>query len=204
MTATTPAERFRMAAATVEAQRKTLSAMSTTLSIKSTTSARLMDTCMQIVCKAFEMTPEDIKGPCREKEYAYARHTYCYLCINLDPMLTLKKVGETIGRDHSTIINSIKKCEQLRTSDMRYAKQFNACLDILQEAHKNVYRRLNEDRINMMRSQFQAQKHGRESNAITIVRKFMDIMQNPQAPDEVHRTLQELGDLYLDARVAGF
>lgn len=203
MTTSTPAERFRMAAATVEAQRKTLNAMSASLSIKATTSARLTEACMQIVCQAFDMTPEDIKGPSREKEFAYARHTYCYLCINLDPMLTLKRVGDTIGRDHSTIINSLKKCEQLRASDMRYAKQFNTCLDILQEAHSNVFRRLNEDRIKMMRDEYLDKKGEREENAVVIVRRFVDIMRT-QSPKEIHRILQDLGDLYVDAKAVGF
>jgi len=204
MTTYTPAERFRMAAATVEAQRKTLNAMSASLSIKSTTSARLMTACMEIVCQAFEMTPEDITGPCREKEYAYARHTYCYLCVKLDPMLTLKKVGESVGRDHSTIINSIKKCEQLRVSDIRYAEQFNTCLDILQKSHSNIWRRLNSDRIKMMRNEYISNKSRREDNAIMIVRRFMDIMHPPQEPNDVHTTLQELGDLYLSAKSVGF
>ena len=63
------------------------------------------------VSKKFGVSPEDIKGPKRTKEIAYARHISAYLMKKLTDM-TLKKIGVFLKRDHTTMISSLKAVEK--------------------------------------------------------------------------------------------
>lgn len=139
----TPAQRFQLAAERIEIERKKLRGMSTTMRIRGESSASIMQELMEIVCKSFSVSEEEIRGVSRIKSIAHARHAYCYLCNKLDPMITLKEVGDTINRDHSTIINSIRKTEDLRLTDYHFTASFNMCLDAIADSNSKFMRRLN-------------------------------------------------------------
>lgn len=194
-----------MATQLVDAQRKELVAMSTTLTLKANSSEKMMDFIMGVVTKVFELTPEDIKGKSREKEVAYARHAYCYLCVKLDAMCTLKRVGNSIGRDHSTIINSIKKCEHLRTSDMAYAHAFNKCLHHITEAKDIFIKRLNRERVTMMMKDHERSKVQRAVRAVELMQEFIEAMNNYDITTEsaARETTDRLNDIRLRAIDSG-
>jgi len=102
-----------------------------------------MQEIMEIVCKAFSVSEEELRGPSRVKSISHARHAYCYLCTKLDPLMTLMQVGQSISRDHSTIINSVKKTEDLRLTDYHFTASFNMCLDAIADSNSKFMRRLN-------------------------------------------------------------
>ncbi len=69
------------------------------------------DKILEKVSKKFGVSPEDIKGPKRTKEIAYARHISAYLMKKITDM-SLKKIGTFLKRDHATIISSLKAVEK--------------------------------------------------------------------------------------------
>lgn len=165
----TPAQRFQLAAERIEIERKKLRGMSTTMRIRGESSVSIMQEVMDIVCKAFSVTEDEVRGPNRVKRIAHARHAYCYLCNKLDPMITLKEVGDTISRDHSTVINSIKKTGDLRLTDYHFTASFNLCLDGIAESNSKYVQRLSTEQSTMMGEN---ELH-KSVHALTVVHDFM-------------------------------
>jgi len=53
----------------------------------------------------------DIANESRKTEYIKARAVYFYICRKYFPSATLKAIGESIAKDHATVINMLKKHE---------------------------------------------------------------------------------------------
>ena len=53
-----------------------------------------------------------IQNKSRERKLTDARHVYCYL-MRKHTTLSLKVIGNTINRDHTTVINSMEACKNL-------------------------------------------------------------------------------------------
>jgi len=74
----------------------------------------LLDNLLNKVCSYFTtVSPEDVKGRTRLAEVVKIRHLYCYLAWefynqNSLSYISLKQIGRSLNRDHSTIIHSIK------------------------------------------------------------------------------------------------
>ena len=65
----------------------------------------------------FSITAADIRGQRRSKNLAKARQVSMYLMRNLTN-LPLKEIGEEFGgRNHATVLSSIRKVEELLKSD---------------------------------------------------------------------------------------
>jgi hypothetical protein len=169
----TPAQRFQLAAERIEIERKRIRGMSNTVRIRGESSEAIMQEIMEIVCKAFAVTEEQVRGLSRLKAHAQARHAYAYLCIKLDPTCTLVKVGNTIGRDHSTIINSIKKTEDLRLTDYRFAASFNMCLNDIADSNSKFMKRLKFEPENIKGGEVNDNELHKSLHALTIVHDFM-------------------------------
>jgi len=73
----------------------------------------------------------DIYGKTRIQEVAYARHLSVHLIRQICPKVVLKKIGNLLNRDHSTVINSIKASESLFRFDEKYRKDYNKVLENL-------------------------------------------------------------------------
>jgi chromosomal replication initiator protein len=82
---------------------------------------------IQTVADYFNLTPEDIIGPRRDKPIVHPRHVAYYLCRELTD-LSNKRIGDEFnGRDHATIINGIGK---IRTAIKTDEEVRNAVEDI--------------------------------------------------------------------------
>lgn len=69
------------------------------------------------VARYFSLPPEDISGKNRDRKTALARHIAIMLCRELLG-LSLVQTGRVFsGRDHSSVLYSIKKIKQLQASD---------------------------------------------------------------------------------------
>lgn len=61
----------------------------------------------------FNLTPDDLYGPSRAQELAFARQIAMYLCRDLTSM-SLPKIGQLFGgRDHTTVMYAHKKISQM-------------------------------------------------------------------------------------------
>lgn len=68
---------------------------------------------MHIISRVTGISVKDIQKPSRgKKEIYFARHFYCYYAKKTTPF-SLEKIGEMIGRDHSTVLNSIESITNL-------------------------------------------------------------------------------------------
>jgi len=169
----TPAQRFQLAAERMEMERKKLRGMSATMRIRGESAEAIMKEVMELVCKSYSVTEEQVKGTSRVKSISHARHAFCYLCVKLDPMITLKQVGNLLGRDHSTVINSIKKCDDLRLTDYYFAAAFNLCLEGIAESNSKymqslVQKKLDEDAKNIGDNEIRKSVH-----SLQLVHDFM-------------------------------
>lgn len=76
-----------------------------------------IDIIVDTVCEACKVTPQDINGKSKKKEYALARQIVMYLASKLTNM-PVSRIGRLIGgRDHSTVIHSCKKIEKQIVKD---------------------------------------------------------------------------------------
>jgi chromosomal replication initiation ATPase DnaA len=61
------------------------------------------------VAEKYEVTVQDLKGPCRRLKYALPRHEAAYRIVK-ELGFSLPKTGRVLGkRDHTTILNSVRK-----------------------------------------------------------------------------------------------
>lgn len=137
-----PAQKFKLAAERIEIERKELREMATTVRMRAESSQSIMDELLSIVSEVFNIPESDIKSKSRKKEISMARHAYCYLCGKLDPFCTLKKIGMSLDRDHSTVLNSYAKCEAARATDYYFASAFDRCLKRVADSNKRFMQKI--------------------------------------------------------------
>ena len=74
------------------------------------------DLIIDTVSEYYGLGPQLLRGTSRKKEIAQARHVAVYLTREMTGM-SLPRIGDAFGRDHSTIINSCEKIASLLESD---------------------------------------------------------------------------------------
>ena len=166
---TTASQRLKIATARVKIETRQLTIMSTNIKLNSETSEEISNEVLRVVCEVFGVDPEDARSRARYRAITIARHAYCLLCSSLDSMTTLAGIGKTINRDHSTVIHSIKKCNDLRETDITFAAMFQECIYKLSESSENKklnsFYRYNKKQLELQQS----------LDAVGIVREFMSI-----------------------------
>lgn len=76
-----------------------------------------LDYILDIVCEHMNVTPADINGKSRRKEFVQARQIVMYIA-HTHTSLPASRIGRLIGgRDHSTVIHSFRKIEAQMTKD---------------------------------------------------------------------------------------
>lgn len=76
-------------------------------------------TVQEVVADFYNLEPADLKGTRRTKEIAFARHVAVYLSNSLCEMSSSAIGAEFGGRDHSTVLNSLKVVESKIKEDRR-------------------------------------------------------------------------------------
>jgi chromosomal replication initiator protein len=78
---------------------------------------------------AFCVEEAALFGSCRTRTVAQARHALVYAMAQRRPRLSLVEIGAMVGgRDHSTVINSIRAAELLAIDDPEYALRLTGLL----------------------------------------------------------------------------
>ena len=78
-----------------------------------------IDTVQAVVEAYYHVSHEELIGPRRTANIAFARHVAVYLANNLCEMTTPAIGAEFGGRDHSTVLNSLKVVENKMKEDRR-------------------------------------------------------------------------------------
>lgn len=74
---------------------------------------------------------EGLNGKSREQFYVFRRHYLCYALYRTQE-LTLSEIGRIFKRDHSTVLHSIRKHEELK-NDRLYQKMIEDCVQLMSE-----------------------------------------------------------------------
>lgn len=78
---------------------------------------------LAVVADYFQLTPEAIRGPVRDKQHSMARHLAAYLCVE-QLQMSLKDTAAAIGRrEHGSVIHARKKIEESLGRDLFLRKQ---------------------------------------------------------------------------------
>jgi len=81
-----------------------------------------VDTIIEETSRYYTLTPEDLKGQRRTRNTALARQVAMYLIRKLTN-LTLQEIGELFeGRDHSTVLSSIRRIEEMIDESSDFSK----------------------------------------------------------------------------------
>ena len=78
-----------------------------------------IDTVQRVVEEFYHVSHEELIGPRRTANIAFARHVGVYLANSLCEMTTPAIGAEFGGRDHSTVLNSLKVVENKMREDRR-------------------------------------------------------------------------------------
>lgn len=79
----------------------------------------------EAVERVLDVPLKQLKGKIRSREVADARKVYTLLCISLS-LLKLKQIGQTIKKDHSTIIYQRDGARDLLKTDKEFIKKYYA------------------------------------------------------------------------------
>jgi chromosomal replication initiator protein len=80
-----------------------------------------MTSIISTVAKYYSVKVADIKGSSRIQNIATARHVSIYLIRNLLEE-SLINIGKEFGKDHTTIMSSIRKITKLNENDIKYSR----------------------------------------------------------------------------------
>jgi len=80
---------------------------------------------------SFGVTIEDIISKTREQSVVFARHAFC-LMVRKFTRLPLREIGELLGgRDHATILHSVKTATNLIEYDDQFKQMYDEALSLL-------------------------------------------------------------------------
>lgn len=83
------------------------------------------DTVLKAVCAEYKVSPSELKGPRRHRNITVPRQIAMYLVRELTDE-SLPQIGAFFGgRDHSTVINSLKRVEALRDANPEIRAQID-------------------------------------------------------------------------------
>jgi chromosomal replication initiator protein len=88
---------------------------------------------VEAVCRYYQLTKDDIGGSSRVKAVAMARQIAMYLCREMTD-LSLPKIGELFGRDHTTVMYAHKKVVEMM-KERHYV--YNHVSDVIERLKTN-------------------------------------------------------------------
>lgn len=78
-----------------------------------------VDHVIQGIDRYLKISEQQLKSKCRKRTICDARHMYCHF-LKSKMKYSLVDIGQSYGRDHTTVISSISKHNNLYESDQKY------------------------------------------------------------------------------------
>ena len=88
-------------------------------------------TIMAATAEYFETTVEELRGPGKTRAVALSRQIAMYLCRELTD-LSLPRIGQAFGRDHTTVMHGVRVIAELREADPEIAQDYEKLLILIQ------------------------------------------------------------------------
>lgn len=86
---------------------------------------------MSEVVYEFEVSRVEIISPRQDWRSSYPRHAFNYLAKTLTPS-SLPQIGRYIGKDHTTVISSIKRAKKLIAANVEFEGRIQRIIDRFQ------------------------------------------------------------------------
>jgi hypothetical protein len=84
-----------------------------------------LDVLLTLVCKFYQEDKIEVLGRRRFDDLVKCRHAFCFIAYRDIPKIAYKAIGEFLGgRDHSTVIHSIKAVNDWSHTDKNYRAEF--------------------------------------------------------------------------------
>lgn len=92
---------------------------------------------IQLICaEHYEIDLEAIRGPCRERKFAWPRQIAIALCLEFLPQKSSPSIGYYFGgRDHSTVVSSQRAALERASNDPEVCADFAKLREAI-EAHR--------------------------------------------------------------------
>ena len=87
------------------------------------------------VCEHFKITPQNLLGRGRHREFSKPRHLVCLLAHELTYQ-SLCDIGRAMDRDHTTILHGVKTTRLAIMKDPALARAYQELTAILEAKHK--------------------------------------------------------------------
>ena len=88
------------------------------------------DTILSVVEEYYHVSHADIISRKQSKDIAFSRHVAVYL-INIMCEMSTTAVGKLVGRDHSTVLNSIKVIEKRKSNEAGFGEELERLKNII-------------------------------------------------------------------------
>ena len=98
-----------------------------------------LENVLEAVVNVSGVTGEKILGKRRDKDIASARHIFCYLGRS-HTNASLEAIGKFLGKDHTTVINSIKVVNDMLDTEYEvFVDMVNECNNYITKEFKKDY-----------------------------------------------------------------
>lgn len=102
-----------------------------------TSASGVMETeIMKALSHVLGVSERDIRSKRRYRVLVDARHMYCAIMRRVS-LLSLKDIGRTLSRDHSTIIHALKEHSNKIYGDPAYASAYDEVIDFINISIQN-------------------------------------------------------------------
>ncbi len=94
----------------------------------------LVEKIFSTVTETYGVSAEDMKSSSRSQNISLARNVCMYIMKKTIPNITLKEIGANFGKDHATVLHSVKRVEEAMETDQIFKNTVN---NILREVKEN-------------------------------------------------------------------
>jgi len=74
-----------------------------------------MRNCLRAICLYYSVTQDEVKSASRMQRIAIPRHHFCWVVYRNRIDVSYPMIGRFLGRDHTTIVHSVAKFDELKT-----------------------------------------------------------------------------------------
>lgn len=78
----------------------------------------MLDPIFKIICDELRVCPAEAMQKSRKEPLRDARHIFMWICrYKIKPEIRLKKIGQYFNQDHATVINGIRRVDNLMETE---------------------------------------------------------------------------------------
>ena len=100
-----------------------------------------MATCCDAVCRVWGVRRSTLRGKLRTRDVTYPRFAFMYLAYYMTKCSS-PVVGRFLGRDHTTILNGLRRAIQIKKEDKEFARKLEVAYRLARFYEKKRKRKI--------------------------------------------------------------